>query len=413
MLKKNVTTAIVLDSRVQKKDSTYAIKLRVTFKRKSKLYPLNVFLTKDQWRKLEGPKPRGELKDLKIFLNEIELKAIQVINDLNYFSFESFKLKFNENHEDVSNVANAFNHHIDNVAERSINTAESYRCAKVSILKYAESKKIEILGFSDITPDWLKGYEKWMLDQGKSISTVGIYLRSLRTIFNNAIAEGVVKREIYPFEKRKYVIPNSKNTKIALDHSDIEKLWKYKPINADEAKALDLWFFSYLCSGINVKDIVELQYKNIGKETISFIRAKTRNSSRSSIKPVIVPLLPEAREIIERMGVKNDAPETFVFGLASDDDSTKLRRDKIKQVNKTINLHTKRIAEKLGIAVKLTTYVARHSYATRMLRQGAPMELISESLGHSNIKTTESYLNGFENSTKMKYQSSLLDFRNS
>ncbi len=137
MIQKSITTAIVLDPRVQKKDGTYAIKLRLTHKRKSKLFPLNVYLSKEDWKKLESPKPRGEIKELKIYLNEIESKAINVINDLSFFSFDSFLTRFNDNSVDKTNVISAFDGHINNVRERSINTAESYRCAKSSLSKYS------------------------------------------------------------------------------------------------------------------------------------------------------------------------------------------------------------------------------------------------------------------------------------
>lgn len=75
-----------------------------------------------------------------------------------------------------------------------------------------------------------------------------------------------------------------------------------------------------------------------------------------------------------------------------------------------MNKHTKRIAAKLGIDTKLTTYVARHSFATVLKRSGASIEFISESLGHKNIKTTANYLASFEDDTKRANAALLIDF---
>jgi site-specific recombinase XerD len=58
----------------------------------------------------------------------------------------------------------------------------------------------------------------------------------------------------------------------------------------------------------------------------------------------------------------------------------------------------------------LTTYVARHSFATILKRSGAPTEFISESLGHKDLRTTENYLDGFENATKQHFAKALLNF---
>ena len=70
----------------------------------------------------------------------------------------------------------------------------------------------------------------------------------------------------------------------------------------------------------------------------------------------------------------------------------------------------KRIGKGLGIDSKLTTYSARHSFATVLKRSGAPIEFISESLGHADLRTTETYLGSFEDSTRESFQKQLLNF---
>ena len=102
--------------------------------------------------------------------------------------------------------------------------------------------------------------------------------------------------------------------------------------------------------------------------------------------------------------------DVFIFGFINNTDTPERCNIKIKQATKTINKYMVRIGIKLEIDIKLTTYSARHSFATVLKRSGAPIEFISESLGHKDKKTTENYLDSFEDHTKLEYQKKLLDF---
>jgi integrase len=235
-------------------------------------------------------------------------------------------------------------------------------------------------------------------------------MRNLRTIINVAIEDGAMKQENYPFGKRKYQIPANRNIKKALTLQDVKKIIDYTPKSPAEERARDMWVFSYLASGINMRDIALLQYKRVSKSSISFIREKTKRSSKQDLKPVLVPIVPEIKQIINKWGIKKKSPDTFVFGLIENGDDNERIDAKVRQATKTINKYTKRIGEDLGFEMPLTTYVARHTYATVMKRSGAPIELISESLGHKDLETTENYLDSFEDEMKLSYQKNLLDF---
>ncbi|WP_319589260.1 site-specific integrase, partial [uncultured Draconibacterium sp.] len=272
------------------------------------------------------------------------------------------------------------------------------------------SKNRKKLNFWDVTPDWLKEYEKWMLDEGKSRTTVGIYLRSLRTILNNAIHDGNLDRESYPFGKRKYQIPAGNNKKKAFVISDIQKIVEYTPANTFEEKARDMWLFSYLCNGVNVKDIARLKYKNISDNKIHFYRAKTERATRKDLSEITVVLLPEISAIIDKWGTKPIEPGNYIFGILDENDTPEQELFKVKSATKSINKFMKRIGENIGLPYKPTTYYARHSFATVLKRSGAPTEFIKESLGHKDMKTTENYLDSFEDEIKESFQKKLLNF---
>ncbi|MCB0739107.1 MAG: tyrosine-type recombinase/integrase, partial [Bacteroidetes bacterium] len=227
-----------------------------------------------------------------------------------------------------------------------------------------------------------------------------------------AIDDGLLKREKYPFaqkasDKRKFKIPTHSNIKKALTIADIKKIAEYTPTNDAEACNRDIWLFSYLCNGMNLKDIALLKYENINKKGIVFIRAKTRGKTQ---KPIFVPLLPQSRAIIERWGNPNKHPENRVFDLIPESTPAERFVPVKNQRIKVLNDHMSKIFEKLGLGDYQGLMSARHSFATVMKRSGASIESISEALGHSNIKTTENYLDSFEDDVKMEQQYNLVDF---
>ena len=406
-----VTTAIIQDRRIKRKDGTYSIKLRVTFNREQKYYPLNISLTPEDWEKTNIQKPRNEAKERRIYFNKIEQRAIEIIKELHPFSFQSFEKKFNQKTDRSKDVLSYMESYIKQLSKDGRSgTADSYKCASNSFSKFIKTRNRKKLQFADITPDWLKDYEKWMVDTGKSLTSTGIYLRSLRTIMNIGIEEGIISQEFYPFGKRKYQIPAGRNIKKALTLADIKKIVTYEPTTEPEQRARDLWIFSYLCNGANIKDIARLQYKNIDSKKITFVRAKTERTTKQDLKPIMVVLLPEIHAIIDRWGAKPALPETYVFELLKKTDTPDQILAKVRQATKTINKYMKRSANHLELDINLTTYTARHSFATVLKRSGAPTEFISESLGHKDLRTTENYLDSFEDNVKESFQKQLLNF---
>ena len=337
-----VNTAVILDSRRPKKDGTYPVKLRVTSDREQRYYPLNISLTKEDWERTLSEKPRNEFKEHKLYFNKIEERAVEIAKSIDPFSFGSFERKFDHQADRSRDVLSYMDTYIKQLSsEERTGTASSYQCARNSFAEYLKNRKK--LHFGEITPDWLLAYEKWMVEKENSLTTVGIYTRSLRTIFNLAIADGVVAHEFYPFGKRKYQIPGGRNIKKALALSDIETLVKYQPTTQAEEKARDIYLFSYLCNGANMKDIARLQYKNINTTSISFLREKTRRTTKQNARPILIMILPEIKKIIDKWGMKPVSPDTYVFGILDKSDNALTQFKKVQQITKIINRYMKRI----------------------------------------------------------------------
>jgi len=407
----HLDTGLQLDKRREAKKG-FPVKVRVTYLRQPRYYSTGVYLSEADFIKVMGKNPRNEeLKKVKKKLARFQKKADEAVDQLgDSFSFDSFKALYLDKPSTHKDVISYFDRYIDDLSEEGrAGTASSYRCAKNSIQEFiGKNRKIE---FSDVSVKWLNKYEKFMLDQGRSTTTVGIYCRSLRTLFNSAIEDGKAKKEKYPFGKRKYEMPASRNVKKALPRADLKLIYEYQPAkNTWEEQARDFWLFSYFCKGMNVKDICNLKHKNLSAKKITFIRAKTKRSTKANQKEIVISLNDDINKVIKKYGTRSLSPDRNVFPFLDGTESAEQELAIVKQTTKNINNGMKKIAGILDIDGSVTTYAARHSFATMLKRGGAPMEFISESLGHSNLQTTESYLDSFEDETNEKYSKILKDF---
>ena len=409
-MKNSVTTAIILDKRSKNKEGKYPVKLRVTYNRSPRNFGTKFNLSEDEFEKVCTKNPRGSFKDIKLELSLIEEKAQRIIDNLDDFTFDKFKLNFGIAPKELRNVYYFYNKKIKELEKSDrIGSANFYKHSLNSLKDFF--KKPSYLEFKDITPKKLEQYEEWMQNRDNSITTVGMYLRALRAIINEAIRDGIITQEYYPFGKRKYQIPVSKNIKKALTIEKVAKLYNYEiPEFSYMDKARDFWFFSYLCNGANMADIARLRFKNISKETITFIRRKTAKSKKE-VKPVIVPITEDIERIIKKWGNKDKSPENYLFPILEEGLTAKQEKAKIKWLIKQTNKYMQKIAPEVGIDEKITTYTARHSFSTVLKRSGASIEFISESLGHGDTKTTLNYLDSFEDDVKKEFAAKLTAFK--
>jgi integrase len=407
MIKPKATTSIYLDKRIEKKGGLYPVKIRVTHKRKSRLYGTKYSLTKKEFKKAASGKGSNELKDTWLELGKLEKKAIKTIERMEVFSFDEFTERFKQTSINGNDVYASFEKKIDELkSEEKLKTSYTYECALNSIKKYRKERTLQ---YSQITMKFLKEYEKWMVEQGNSITTVGIYLRNLRHLMNNAIREGLIEQNQYPFGRGKYIIPQSRNIKKALSFYELKKLLEYQPEDGSrEQFYLDMWLFSYLSNGINIKDICLMKYQDIKGDHIHIKREKTKSTNRNAM-PIDIILVDRSREIIKRWGTKPTEPNNYIFPFLSNGMGQNQMIANISQVVKQTNKYVRRVAKKIGITEEISTYWARHSFATVLKRSGVPTSFISDSLGHSSTKVTEGYLDSFEDDAKKKILANLTE----
>jgi len=411
---------IILDQRREKLNGLYPVKLSVfsNYLKKRKKYSLSIDLTKDKFNQIwingQTTNLRGENKELRIKLLKFVAKAEADVKAITNFSFDQFEKKYFRKTTDANNVFYHFEKVIkDNLQKNKIGTSESYKYTLKSLKDFANNKggkELTKLSFATITPEWLQKYQDHMLSLGKSFTTISIYTRTLRVIFNNAIEDKDISGDIYPFgltKNKKFQIPETKKVKKALTGKELAILFKAKPLKIEQERAKDFWFFSYACNGMNLKDVCLLKYSDIKDGKFSYYRAKTFNKSKTKEK-IEIYLTDFTNSIIEKYG--NNKTDDYIFPMLKVDDTELKKYSSVKNFTRAVNQHLKILAKNNNLPLDLSSYWARHSFATNSIRKGASLEFVSEALNHSDLSVTKAYFAGFEDSTKKEFANTLMDF---
>ena len=393
--------AICLNYR-PKRDNTYPLMLRLTKSGKRKYVSLGLSVEERFWD-FKKNTPKRNCPDRDAILAVIERKSKQYREQITQFKVDGKDYTLETLVQRVENPVRQMNfgeyldYFIQQLREENrLGYAESFKGLKSSLILYCDNLDFQ---FTHIDQQWLKGYEMFLIRSGKKENTIGIRFRSLRVIFNKAVSEKLVKREYYPFDDFKVSRFHEQTMKRAISKEDIKRIIELdlRTVTTYHSPYLslgrDLFLFSYLSCGINLTDMARIRYCDIFDGRLSYHRQKTG-------KLISFQLQPLALEIIEKYRKPDATPNDYVFPILDRKvHKTAVQiRDKVRKANKATNKALHKIGEKLGIPIDLTTYLARHSYATVLKRSGVSTAIISESLGHSSEKVTQIYLDSFENS---------------
>lgn len=250
--------------------------------------------------------------------------------------------------------------------------------------------------FREIDYTFLKKLEKVHLESGYGYNSLSVKLRTIRAVYNKAINEGVAKQEWYPFTK--YKIKQTKTQKRAISKEDILKIENYKPIfGSPEFHARNYFMFSFYMIGMNFSDIAHLKYSNLKRARLEYYRKKTGKFYSLELydKPkAIIQIYRKSNFIFN----PNKSEDSYIFPIIKRQDRELIRADVyngLKQLNKYI----RRIANELEIDAHITSYVARHSWASIGKALNIPISVISDGLGHEDLSTTQIYLDELDKST--------------
>jgi integrase/recombinase XerD len=425
---KNITITLKFDTRRKKKNGKYPVRLRIfdALSRRATTFHLKYEYTEEMYQEIKAfdLKQTGRLSEYKKQLREDRLKLdsaigkaqdivdnMQMVNE--QFTFEKFRDRFEGTRGNKINVFFLLKKYKKELSEAGrISYAETFNLTINYLNRFHGSDNLTLY---DITPEWLEKYERFMESEKKSAATIGIYIRNIRTVFNKAIKDRYVAVDFYPFGSErdgKYVIPESRNEKKALDESILLKLFKVETKTPEQERGKDFWFLSYSCSGMNMKDIALLRHENISDSTFSFIRAKTKRTKKKKQTKVEGSLSNHAKYVIQKYGAENKSG--YIFNIINDRMSEVEKYRRIKNFTRSINQAIKKVAQSANIpdeyVNQISTYHARHSFSQRLIDTGASIEEVMESLGHSDPKTTKLYIKSFGKDSPSERNKKIMGF---
>ena len=369
----------------------HPLMIRLCQGRKLKYLSLGISILPQFWD-FDKNKPRRNCPNKELINNLITEKTKEFSNQIIEFKSESKDFTVTKLVETVvggnsiQTISDFLHSEIDRLYnEGRLKYASTFKELRASLLEF--NKHLDVY-FSDIDINWLKQYESFLRNKGLGDNSIGVRFRTFRVLYNRAITENIVKADYYPFRIYKVSKLKKETVKRSISKSDVELIINYKTDREYTQLAIDLFYFSYLSGGINFVDMAYLTKDNIIDTRLVYTRKKTK-------KLIKLPIQDKALVTI----AKYQSDNIYLFPILSKFHKTAQQKaNRVHKVLAIINKSLKAVGEELNLPIDLTTYVARHTYATVLKRSGVNTSIISESLGHSSEKVTQIYLDSFENS---------------
>lgn len=266
-----------------------------------------------------------------------------------------------------------------------------FQSAKNSISTFNNGKD---LYFRDINHSFLTKWEDSFYERGVSLNSAFVHLRTFKTLINYAKEEKLLNEIYNPYKDIKFAkFRRIKTLKRAISKEDIKKMINYKVEPESRLfRSKNIFVFSFFCRGINFVDIAHLTWDKIHYGRLEYVRKK--NNKLFNIK-----LEEPAKQIIEYYKKhRNKNNGTYIFPILNEIHTTPTSIDnRLHKILYQTNDDLRKIAKLAEVEAHLTTYVARHSFATILKNAGAPIAKISELLGHETEEITKTYLEDFGN----------------
>ena len=401
--KLNMATANIIRYK-QKVNSngTSPIILQLIHQRKIKRISLGSLYdcTSDQWNEAANEYNRKfpEYKAKNVILLKYKTSANNIIENFakigKPFSFMAFETIFRGGSKNTPTLFELFEERISEMKAKSqLSNAEVYDSTK-RVLKHFKPK--DNVALVDVNYKFLTDFEIFLTKRGSNGGGIINHMKTLRALINEAIRREYIMREQYPFKNlfnnNGYSFAHIKSDARprALSKADIDKFKNFPYTEYPKLNfAYKIFMFIYYSRGMNTHDIATLKHKDIYDGRIHYIRAKTGKhfsiQLTESLKGILLEFYTEGSE--------------YAFPILNDFHKTPQQiRDRIRKKARQINEGIKKIATILEIDVHLTSYVARHSFAMTLKRNGVSEDKISETFDHSDSKTIRAYLNKFEDS---------------
>lgn len=379
------TTKFYLDTRNLKPGKAASLKLAVTKKGSTALIPLNVHILPTQWDKHAG---KIISHSNKLFLNTYIGNRKQYVDNLLLRLTENGEL-FNMTVTQIkARIINELTNkqedtHKGNFADFFLKFASSKKDSTKGVYMHTYNRMYAYIGerlskisFEDVTKEWLVGFETFLAKTSPSKNARNIHLRNIRAVFNEALTDEITSA--YPF--RKFKIRPVATMKRSLTVEQLRLLFT-APIEPHAEKYRDMFKLIFFLIGINIIDLCNLSEIRDGRA--EYYRSKTNRLYTIKIEP-------EAMAIIDKYRGENYLLN-ILDRYANHKDYAKRLNENLKRIGYVeVGKHGKKTFKPLF--PEITTYWARHSWATIAASLDIPKETIAAALGHGGNTVTDIYI---------------------
>ena len=389
------------------KEGQYPVVLKIIKDRKIKVITLGISCLEKDWdkTKVQFKKSQPNYIQRNRALLKKEEEALKIIDDFFLegmdFTLNQFEAKFRGRKSSKVTISEFWIEKVaDLIKAGRTGNARAYKDAYNSFFKFHTNKN---LVFREITPTLLDKYETFLRSNNNTDGGIGVKMRELRALFNDAIKKGVVDNKYYPFNIFKVSKFKSKGLKKALTRKEMKLM---EAIDTDKYPHLintkNYMIFSYYMGGMNFVDMMKLKWDNVQGDRILYIRSKTKG--RFSVK-----MQEPVKKVIAYYKTQN-RPTSYVFPILLKENLTPMQIEYRKHKTLTkFNKQLKEIAKIQGVEQNVTSYVIRHSFATNLKFAGISTDIIGESMGHHDVSVTKAYLKEFNDETIDDAMSKLLE----
>lgn len=309
------------------------------------------------------------LRELRDRVRQISKRA-KPMKILEYFDFISEELK----------------------AQGRIGYSAVFISAKSPLEKYLNTDKF----FTNFTKKDFEEYEKSLRMSGISDSTISVYIRTFNRLWNMAILKGYCPKEHHP--SKYFTFKAYRRFKTRKRAVSIETMQSIADLKLDKTSRIyrsqQIFLFSYYARGINFNDLTKLTYAdNIRSDEIMYTRSKNKRRYHYRLHSKATAIL----EWFKTCELQSDGGYVFPI-LMKHHDTPKKVAARVDSALKDLNEDLKEIAQKIGLQKDLTSYVARHSFATNLRQKNVDINIIQEAMGHETQLQTMTYLEEIDDS---------------
>jgi integrase/recombinase XerD len=389
---------IVLNDKRKKEDNIYPVAVRVTFNRNNTTFNTGIRVKPEQWDtksicvRPSHPNAQSYNKTITDFYSRIQNVSFQLIHEQE-FSFQTLKERLIDNAPLQKKVSKAYFADFakglvdDMLSVNQAGNAIVYRTAINRFMAYVNNPKLK---FSNIDYKLLEAFRHHLIKDKVKVNSISNYFRTLRAIYNKAIKAKVIDRANYPFLD--ITIKTERTAKRAITVDDLIALAKLelKP-RSRKWHARNYFLLSFSLIGASFTDLAYLTPQNIKRGRLTYRRRKTG-------KELNIKLQYHTEKLLAYYTGSNSKYLLPIIQSGTSEDSFRAKA-LITQWIKTTNKWLRSIVEDCKLDCDVTTYVARHTWATTAKRLGYSIELIAEALGHEHgNKITNIYLDSFDQS---------------